>query len=58
MLLALDWAKVFDSIVGDRLFHFLRRIGVPEYLVGVISSIYKDRFFFVRIDGNDSGWKW
>ena len=54
MMLALDWAKAFDSISPDRLILSLRRFGIPEHMVGVIQAIYSDRNFFVRAGGVES----
>ena len=57
LLLALDWAKAFDSIAPDRVLHSLRRFGIPEHVVGIVGAIYTDRSFFVRIDNCESDWK-
>ena len=38
-ILALDWAKAFDSIAPDALSDALRRIGVPKKFVKVIEHI-------------------
>ena len=57
ILLALDWAKAFDSINLGRLIHSLRCFGVPEAMVQVIGAIYSDRSFYVRMEGCDSDWK-
>ena len=47
-LLALDWAKAFDSINPQALLMSLRRFGLPDHVLNVISSIYSDRQFFVE----------
>ena len=57
LLLALDWAKAFDSIDPGRLLHALERFGLPRHMVEVIGAIYHNRSFFVRMEGNDSGRK-
>ena len=46
-LLALDWAKAFDSINVDALIIALRRFGLPEKILRLISHIYEDRLFSV-----------
>ena len=47
MLLALDWAKAFDSVSPAALAKALSRFGVPNHFVTVVEAIYKDRQFFV-----------
>jgi sorting nexin-29 len=54
-LLALDWAKAFDSINADSLLVALRRFGLPQKLLDVIGSIYSGRTFEVSECGNTSG---
>ena len=50
----LDWAKAFDSISPEALVRALKRFGCPDKLVNVISSIYENRTFVVRDNGNSS----
>jgi hypothetical protein len=54
-LLALDWAKAFDSINTDALLHALRRFGLPGHVLENIASIYKDRVLVVNDCGVNSG---
>ena len=54
-LLALDWAKAFDSISPESLVTALRRFGVPQQFLDVVRSIYTDRTFFVVECGVRSG---
>ena len=56
LMLALDWAKAFDSIAPDRLAWALHRFGIPQDFVEAVKSIYVDRQFFVRASGVDSAW--
>ena len=51
VLLALDWAKAFDSIDPAALCRALRRFGVPIPFVELIQNIYSDREFMVRDAG-------
>ena len=53
VLLALDWAKAFDSVAPGPLATSLRRFGTPEPFVDMVLAICKDRSFFAR-DGNVS----
>ena len=46
-LLALDWAKAFDSINSSYLLAALRRFGLPQKMLNIISNIYTDRTFSV-----------
>ena len=55
-MVALDWAKAFDSISPDRLLFSLRRFGIPEHMVGVIGAIYDNRKFFVKMGEHESRW--
>ena len=50
-MLALDWAKAFDSINVGAMIIALRRFGLPEKFLRIISHIYEDRWFQVT-DGS------
>ena len=54
MLLALDWAKAFDSIDPDGLLTALSRFGIPGKFLSMISDIYSQRKFSVRDCGHES----
>ena len=54
VLLALDWAKTFDSLSPSRLIYCLRRFGVPAQFRASIANIYESKQFFVRHSGCDS----
>ena len=56
ILLALDWAKAFDSLSPDGLLRCLMRFGVPQHFRDVIAVICENRQFFVRYSGVDSNW--
>jgi hypothetical protein len=53
-LLALDWRKAFDSINANGLLSALKRFGIPQFLLDIISSIYSDREFRVNECGIQS----
>jgi len=55
VVLALDWAKAFDSISPDGLLDSLRRFGLPDHFVEMIGEIYSHRQFFVSECGQASG---
>ena len=57
ILMALDWAKAFDSISPSAMRISLVRFGVPQPMVDVISAIYTDREFRVSDAGAESGVK-
>ena len=46
-MLALDWAKAFNSVSPAALAKALLRFGLPRHFVTVVEAIYKDRLFFV-----------
>ena len=48
IMLALDWAKAFDSISPEALLAALRRFGLPGQVLEMIGAIYSDRNFFVK----------
>ncbi|CAE7208504.1 pol [Symbiodinium sp. KB8] len=48
ILMALDWAKAFDSISPTSLAMALERFGVPPSFINIVASIYSDRKFTVR----------
>lgn len=56
LMIALDWAKAFDSITPDRMRTAMRRFGIPEAFVRAVAGIYTDQKFFVRDAGNESTW--
>ena len=53
LLLALDWAKVFDSISPASLINAMSRFGIPYHSCLVVSGIYDGRPFscMVRDEG-------
>jgi len=53
-LLALDWAKAFDSISSTALLQALRKFGIPEPFVTMVASIYNGRRFQVAECGSVS----
>ena len=53
-LLALDWARAFDSIDPDGLVVALARFGLPDMMLNMIKNIYSDRRFRVADDGSFS----
>ena len=54
MLLALDWAKAFDSVSPEALCESLRRFGVPPALIQMVRAIYMERLFYVQDHGAGS----
>ena len=54
ILLALDWAKAFDSIDPASLIQALRRFGLPQHYLDMIANIYTNREFVVVDHGNKS----
>ena len=53
-LLALDWAKAFDSIMPHSMIHALKRFGIPDDFLHMVNAIYSSRSFFVRDTNIDS----
>ena len=56
-LLALDWQKAFDSINLDSLLDALRRFGLPDFCLQMISNMMLCRRFFVQDQGVKSDMK-
>ena len=54
LLLALDWAKAFDSISPAGLVNAMSRFGIPYHFCSVVRSIYNGRHFMVRDGGATS----
>jgi len=54
ILLALDWAKAFDSISPASLMRALLLFGMPRHLVDMIFAIYSSRDLAVRECGASS----
>ena len=54
VLLALDWAKAFDSVMPDPLIEALRRFGLPQKVLDAVRAIYTGRSFAVRDGGRTS----
>ena len=53
-VMALDWAKAFDSINPESMIAALRRFGLPQHVLGVIAAIYSSRSFCVRDGSSES----
>ena len=56
ILLALDWAKAFDSISPTGLSKALARFGLPRFFVEMVEAIYSERRFYVADGGAKSKW--
>jgi hypothetical protein len=54
ILLALDWAKAFDSVCPRSLCKALHRFGLPKEFIATIEAIYTDRRFLVADSGYTS----
>ena len=54
LLLALDWAKAFDSISPAGLVIAMLRFGIPYHFCSVVCGIYNRRHFMVRDGGATS----
>ena len=53
-VLALDWAKAFDSLEPSAMLAALRRFGLPPDVLKIIEAIYTDRVFRVAEGGTFS----
>ena len=53
-MIALDWAKAFDSLDPAGLLKALRLFGLPEKVVSLVADIYTSRRFLVRDCGVES----
>ena len=49
--LALDWKKAFDSINIDSLLDAVRRFGIPDFCLDLISAMLRHRNFYVVDQG-------
>ena len=47
-MLLLDWFKTFYKVNIVRMLRALTRLGVPNHMVEVISSLYRDPEFYVQ----------
>lgn len=56
VILALDWAKAFDSMSSEALGSALRRFGIPDGFVSIVQAIFSNRQFLVRDAGHTSAW--
>ena len=54
ILLALDWAKAFDSISPQAWSQALKRFGCPPEFVRMIAAMYSERKFVVSDNGQTS----
>ena len=48
IVVALDWAKAFDAICPRALCDALKRFGICDHMIDIISMIYSERIFNVR----------
>ena len=54
IMLALDWAKAFDSISPVALLQARQRFGIPQSFIDMVGKIYTNRRFFVTDSGEKS----
>jgi hypothetical protein len=52
----IDYSKPFDCIDHSRLWNTLRSIGVPEYLIVLIKSLYTNQEAAVRMEYGNTKW--
>ena len=52
----IDYSKAFDCVDHSRLWNTLRNMGVPEYLIALIRSMYANHEAAVRTEYGDSEW--
>ena len=57
VLLALDWAKAFDSIIPEPMLIALQLFGLPEQFIHMTRAIYTSREFYARANAMDSSKK-
>ncbi|MGA9038985.1 MAG: reverse transcriptase domain-containing protein, partial [Terriglobales bacterium] len=50
----IDFAKAFDTINREKMFHILRHYGIPLKIVSAIKCLYDNSKSHIRIDGNKS----
>ena len=56
IVLALDWAKAFDSICPNALCLALSRFGINARMTAIIKNIYTDRIFNVKWEEKSSSY--
>ena len=56
-MFALDWRKAFDAINPEAMLVALRRFGLSQHILDMISAIYIDRSFYVQDCGHQSQWR-
>ena len=56
IMLALDWAKAFDSVSPVELGKAMRRFGIPQAFTQMVEAIYARRRFIVQDAGSVSDW--
>ena len=56
-LILLDWEKAFDKVFQDKMIETLFRLKVPNRIIGLIQSFYREPKFKVSMNGQDSSWK-
>ena len=44
----LDWEKAFDKVQHNKLFDSMRRLGLSDHFISVVSSLYQSPKFFVQ----------
>lgn len=55
LLCFIDYTKAFDCVRWDCLWRILREMGVPQHLVSLIASLYRDGVSMVRVNDVISG---
>ncbi len=49
-----DWEKTFDEINREGLFLAMKRVNVPNKIIGVVKSLYHETNFFIERNGYQS----
>jgi hypothetical protein len=52
----IDYSKIFDGIDDSRLWNTFRSMGVPQHLIILIKSLYKNQEAAVRTEYGNTEW--
>jgi len=52
----IDYSKAFDCLDHSRLWNTLRRMGVPEHLIAIITSLYMKQEAAIKTGYGNTEW--
>ena len=56
-MIFLDWEKAFDKVYQDEIINAVRRMNIPEKMVKILETFYKNPRFRIKDKQGKSSWR-